>query len=238
MTIDSNKARTLRDMIRRVSPPWLQGTNGYKLLYSFGFVMDAILDSGYAAIKLKMPGLYDNSTLALIGQERKLRRGLVETDESYALRLRRWWSAARGRGNPYEMIRQLQAYNDPGTGIQIVYRSGRRFSLTSGDAVAMDDLPGWNPNGTPALWATYTIILQTDIYHDLSPAAQTRALNDLKAMVVDLNAAHCHGKIIIMASDSQLWSAIPPPPGDPDLSTWADADSWASGGQDPLFIEF
>lgn len=237
MALDSEKARTLRDMIRRVSPPWLQGANGYRLMYSFGFVMDAILDSGYAAIRLKLPGLYDYSTLGLIGQERKLRRGLVETDQGYALRLRTWWDAARYRGSPYGLIRQLEAYLDPGAGIQVIYRSGRRFSLTASGQIVIDDLVGWNPDSTEQ-WATYSIILQTDIFHTLPPAQLARALNDLKALVVDLNAAHCHGEVRIMASDSELWAALPPPPGDPDTSTWADSGTWASTGQIPLFLSF
>lgn len=238
MTLDTQKARTLRDMIKRVSPPWLQGTNGYKLLYSFGSTMDMILDSGYAALKLKMPGLYDYSTLPLIGQERKLRRGLVETDASYALRLRRWWAAARGRGNPYEMIRQLEAYNDPGTGISIIYRSGRRFSLTGPGQILMDDLPSWNPDATPELWATYTIVLQTNIYHDLPPTEQTQALNDLKSMVVDLNAAHCHGKIEILSSDTELFDDLPPAPGDPDLSTFDGPGDFDAEDIDSLVVSF
>lgn len=238
MTLDTDKQRTLRDMIRRISPPWLQLENAYRLTYTLGFIADSILDSGYAALRLKMPGAYDYSTLALIGQERKLRRGLTETDEGYALRLRRWWAAARGRGNPYELIQQLRAYNPPGTGIEVIYRSGRRFSLNSSGEVVIDDLTGWNPDSTPELWATYTIILNTDIYHSLTGAEQARALQDLKAMVVDLNAGHCHGRIDIMASDSNLWSALPPPPGDPDLSTWADSDTWAASGQDSLMVSF
>src|SRR4051812_10742253 len=180
MTLETDKARTLRDMIRRVSPPWLQGANGYRLTYSLGFVMDAILDSGYAALKLKLPGLYDYTTLGLIGQERKLRRGLVETDQGYALRLRTWWDAARYRGSPYGLIRQLEAYLDPGAGIQVIYRSGRRFSLNSAGEIVIDDLAGWSPDSTPELWATYSIILQTDIFHSLPPAKLARALNDLK----------------------------------------------------------
>lgn len=235
----NDEQRTLRDLIRRLSPSWLQGLNGYPLLYSFALVMDAFLDAAFAAAKHRFPGYYSAESLPLIGAERQMRRGLFETDSSYAIRLRRWWSVARGRGNPYELLEQLRAFHLPEIPeIQVVYRSGRRFALNTAGEVKMDDLTGWSPNGFPELWATYTVLIQTDVYHLAPPTVRTRALQDLRSLIQDLNAAHCKGVTLVLADGAELWSAIPPAPGDPDTTSWNDSSSWDSTGEEPLSVQF
>lgn len=105
---------TFRDTIRRISPPWLQGFWGYRLMYSLAIPLDAFGDGLVASIKLRFPNVYSAETLPLIGRERGIRRGPDETDEGYAVRQRDWWEAHRHRGNPYNLLgRVLVGYLTP-----------------------------------------------------------------------------------------------------------------------------
>ena len=238
-------------MIRTVSPPWLRHKYAYRFLYALGLVFDVLIEGGIAGLRARMPGLSlkasgqpDYQSLPRIGAEFGMSRGLIESNASYADRLRRRWQLAQGRGGPYEALVQLAAFHSQITaGIQILYRSGRRYTLGSNGQVIREDLPGYaaNADKAPGSWARYMIIIASDWYFDQTAPVQERALNDLRTLISSVNAAHTVGNtsVIIQRSAGQydLWSALPLPPGSPpDTRTWNDGATWSSVGSDNLII--
>jgi hypothetical protein len=242
--------RDIRSMIRLISPPWLRRRYAYRFLYALGLVFDGLIDGAYAGLRARFPGLSlrdggppDYQSLPRIGAEWGMTRGLIESNASYALRLRKRWDYVRGAGGPYTMITQLGAFHaNIAAGIQILYRSGRRYSLVNGQVIR-EDLPGYaaSADRAPGSWARYSIIITSDWYYSQSAAVLERALNDLRSVIGSLNAAHTTGNttVIIQRSTgtSDLWGALPLPYGSPpDTRKWSDGTAWGSVGDDSLIF--
>jgi hypothetical protein len=191
---------TYRDTIRKLSPPWLQNGLAERILYALALHVDVFGDSLAAGVKQRFPGLYSSDALPLIGRERRLRRGLVETDETYALRLTRWLLDHRRRGGPYALLAQLYAYYAPGNfPITLLYQSGRRYSMDAAGAVVRDDI-AWSPDASSAQWARWWLIFETDTFG--TPTADQIA--DLQHVPREWNAAHCLGFVVLRPAGAEL----------------------------------
>lgn len=95
--------------LKRISPPWLQRTRGGALMGAFGDVLDAELETTAEGARARFPGK-ETTALPTIGRERRISRGISETDAVYASRLRRWWIDHQKRGGAIAMLRQLEAF--------------------------------------------------------------------------------------------------------------------------------
>lgn len=207
---------TFRDTIREKAPPWLREGLGGALLWAIGLHMDAFADALVAGVKLRFPGLYSNESLPLLGRDRRIRRGRAEADEIYATRLRRWIDDHRTRGGPFAMLAQLAAhYASAPMEIHLVYRSGRRFVMTEGGTVTIDDLPLTNVQD----WAKWTLYF----FWPTGPAVETwgtgdwggarvwgsnltpNEIVDMRLVPKEWNAAHCFGRIVLLTPEAKLW---------------------------------
>jgi hypothetical protein len=123
-------ARLYRESILRVVPSWLRGPVAGAVLRAIGEQLDELELRAVGAVKIRYPGLYSSTSLSALGRERRIRRGHGDSDESYALRLRRWRDDHRGRGGPYALLRQLYAHFAPDNfPIGLRYASGRTFAM-------------------------------------------------------------------------------------------------------------
>lgn len=209
--------RTYRDRIRRAVPPWLQHGWAEKFLYAFGVQVDAFADALVAGVKMRFPNLYSAESLPLIGRERRIARGLVEDSAAYATRLRRWLDDHRLRGGPYAMLAQLYAYFYPNNfSVELIYRSGRRFSMDTSGNVTRDDVSGWHPDDVPAQWARWWLLMFTDTY-PMPLTAEAR--QDIALIPTEWNAAHCTGTIIVIGTGGELWDY-------PHGHTWDETGTW------------
>jgi hypothetical protein len=233
-------ANTQRDLIKELMPPWLATGTSEKVGYSVGLVQDAIVDMAASAVKAKFPGVYSPESLPLIGRERRIRRGLTETDTTYALRLPRWLTDHKTRGGPYAMLAQLFAFYAPNNfPIRLVYRSGRAFDMDTSGNVTMSDV-SWTPDATPEKWAQWWLIFQWPTAVPAAPAWGAPGLawgafawgtgftpaqvSDLRTVPAEWNAGHALGRVIVQ-NGGKFW-------GQPGL-TWG-AFSW--GGDAPANI--
>lgn len=192
--------RTFRDRIRQISPPWLQNGLAQKILYSFGVHVDAFGDGLVAGVKLRFPGLYTNETLPHIGRERRIRRGRAEADANYASRLTRWLVDHQRRGGPYALLAQLYAHYAPNNfPIELVYRSGRRYSMDVNGVVTRDDII-WSPDANPTQWARWWLFYLTDQFG--TPTAEE--IEDIKLIPREWNAAHCLGYVVLFPAGGEL----------------------------------
>lgn len=212
----SGPTRTFRDRIRRASPPWLQHGWAEKLLYAFGVQIDAFADALVAGVKMRFPGLYSFESLPLIGRERRIARGLLEDDATYAARLTRWFDDHRRRGGPYAMLAQLHAYYSPNTfHTELIYRSGRRYTMAPDGTVTRDDIV-WNPDGDPTKWARWWLLLFTD---DYLPPLTDQQVADIRLIPTEWNAAHCFGTVVVFPTGAELWDF-------PAGHTWDESGVW------------
>ena len=162
-------ARSLGTRLREMMPPWLQRRVGGAVVGGIGDVIDDFAARAAAGVKLRFPvDGGDASALALIGRERRIRRGPAEPASSYARRLRTWWDAHRTRGGPYALLEQLYLYlfdfcNVP---VELVYNTAagsgaaleaRRFSMDV-DGVIVRDRITWNGDGS-GKWARFWVFI-------------------------------------------------------------------------------
>lgn len=221
------KIITFRDRMReRWVPPWLSRGNAEKFLYAISLQADIFGDALVAGVASRFPGVYGFESLSLIGRERRIARGPLESDETYALRLRRWLDDHRRRGGAYALLAQLHAYYAPDNfTIDLIYRSGRRFTQTSGGIITrmLDTAPRFDEDF--ARWARWWLIYVTDRF-DLDTLTDAQ-IRDLKHVPREWNAAHPIGTLLVMTSDARTWDW-------PDR-TW-DADvTWDAPGAAQTF---
>ena len=218
--------QTFRDAIKRVSVPWLQRGIAERLLYSIGIQVDVFGDALVAGAKQRFPNYYSNESLPLLGRERRIRRGRTETDASYATRLTRWLTDHQRRGGPLALLAQLYAYFAPNNFvIELVYNSGRRFTMDTAGNVTQDDIV-WTPDALTTKWARWWLFYHTSMFG--TPTAEQ--IKDLKVIPREWNAAHPLGYIVLFPTGTELWDF---PPG----HVWDESGTWdtaAPGAQIPV----
>jgi hypothetical protein len=134
----------------RIVPPWLRRTVGGAIMKALGMCVDSLIDRAVAGVALRFPNS-DADALAIMGRERRIVRGPVESADAYALRVQGWLDAHQRRGGVYALLRQWHAYNVGDRRlITVVYQSGTTYRLyASGDILRANeawDVPpdaGW-----------------------------------------------------------------------------------------------
>lgn len=231
---------TFRDTLRdKLSPPWLRGTIGEKVMYALGVHADALGDAVAAAVKMRFPNYYSAESLPYIGRDRKISRGRIETDATYATRLNRWLDDHATRGGPYALLKQVVAYFAPASfAVDLVYFSGRRFQIDANGVVATRDNIAWVPDGNAAQWARWWLfyywpdeILSDGLWSDAGTwddggvwdsDLTTQQVEEIRLVPREWNAAHALGNVVLLSGDLELWDY-------PD-GTWDDPGLWTEYG--------
>lgn len=162
----------LRHALRAFVPPWLSNRpatplgparqTGYKLLYAQALMLDVMMDVAVQGLKARYPGLCQPDALPLIGQDRRIIRGLTEPDDMYAARLRAWLDSWRLAGNSYNMLAQLAPLFAPARVpvMRIVTNSGVWLTLNGDGTITRQVLGNWNWDGvTDDRWARVWVII-------------------------------------------------------------------------------
>lgn len=220
---------TYRDEIKRESPPWLSVGVAEKFLYAFGLHVDVFGDAVVAAVMHRFPGLYSFESLGLVGRERRINRGRIEDDATYARRLVRWLTDHRVRGGPYALLAQSAAHYAPALfPMDLVYVSGRRFQVTPEgiaaieqgapiDSVIVRNDVSMNPDHRVDRWARWWLFYYTDQWVDTPP--NETELADIRLIPQAWNAAHCIGTVILFPTGAELWNW-------PTGRKWNESGTW------------
>lgn len=197
---DPNALITFRDTLRAICPPWLQNGLAQRILYAIMVPVDAAGDALLAGVKMRFPGLYSDESLALIGRERRIRRGINEDAQNYAARLVRWREDHRRRGGAYALLWQLYYHYAPNNfPIALWYPSGKRYLMNAAGDIT------WAVPVIPvraARWARWQLLYFTD-------TIDASMLDDIVQIPRDWIAAHCFGEIIVMPAGAELWDYPP-----------------------------
>lgn len=148
---------TFRDLAAALSPPWLQGPVGSRILYSLAVQFDALADAATYAIRYRSPIYAPEDAIPYLQQDRLIDRGPNESLSSFRMRLTRyldlWARAGLNRG----IINALQSYLVTLSGslqnsITIVAESARALNVTAWDTATGNQDPQTHYAATPYNW--------------------------------------------------------------------------------------
>lgn len=152
-----------RDRLATIAAaPWLRKIWLLRLLYAIALEFDALVEMLRLGARACSPETAPSDALPVLGRERGIRRGFVESVSSYAARLIRWLFDRRMKGNAQATMRQLQGYL---TGyevpIRIVNPQGAWHTLSyQGIPTYYRAIPtNWDWDGVTASWSRYWVIL-------------------------------------------------------------------------------
>jgi hypothetical protein len=160
-------------------PPWLTRPIADRLLRSFGDEIDGIVTRVVYAVRQRFPSDIDDSSLAMIGRERRIRRGPGEDADTYATRLRAWWDMHRIRGNAYALLWNLHHFFLnwlPGRK-DVVDHSGKRTWIDAAGTITRDSIT-WDADGSNE-WAQVWVFFYTPTLIPLGTALLVTTWNEL-----------------------------------------------------------
>lgn len=151
---------TFRDSFLRYAPPWLQRAWGSRLIYTFGLHDDALIDMAVAAVKLRFPEYCLQEAVETLATERQIMRGPSEDEAAFIDRLVSWLDERKLKGNPYTLIRQIQAYLSPNTAtVKIVNNGGMWHWIDASGDNHFHYAGNWNWDDEPTWWARYWVVI-------------------------------------------------------------------------------
>lgn len=241
---------TFRDALTKVVPPWLQGFWGTRYLYALGVQIDAMGDALRAGVKLRFPNVYSDESLALLGRERGIKRGLFESAEAYALRLDRWLDDGRTKGNPWNLMHNVQAYLAPhGVRLRYVNNLGFWRTLNADGTREYTRSSAWNWDGNATPWSRFWLVIyppaalwerdgvwtNDEFWGDdgttWGSTASPEQVESVRAIVADCMGPHSQCENIIVAFDDAAFD-----PADPSSMAdglWGLASKYEAGVQIP-----
>lgn len=220
----NEQLRTFRDTLEASVPAWLKGPIGLRYLYGHSVQLDAFGDALLSAVQTRFPGYYSNESLPLIGKERRILRGLFESDANYAARLTTWLTEHAHRGSARAMLNQLYLHYFPNNfPMQLIAANGLMYAMDTAGNITRSNVPP--PAGNPAQWARWWLIFYTDNWE---PPLSAEDVADITAIPNAWNAAHAQGNLILMRTGAEFWNSPAP-------ITWSSAGTW-SATVAPIYI--
>ena len=151
------------ERFQRLVPSWLSTGDGGKALASLMLLVDDYAARAKFGLLARFPSYApDDATLAAIGRDRLITRGINEPAAAYVARLKRAPDDLQTRGSPPALLKQLQAYLQAQCAIRIVDRSGNWWSIdASGTITASIATANWNWDALPAspYWSRFWVII-------------------------------------------------------------------------------
>jgi hypothetical protein len=228
--------RNIRDALRSIVPNWLSdrpGFNvGFRVLYVIALFCDKLVEVMLEGARAPLPGVGDPSALPYIGRTRGLIRGLTESDDEYAARLRAWLQFWENAGGAEQLVSLVQTFLGGGLVVRLISRDGRFVTANfDGSAqVALDGSWDWD-SGLPeraGWWGDmWLVVYLTDgrypVYANLSDAAWLAAwgtyqgfgagmqvtrdvVDGVASLLASFKGAHTWLSAIIWTTDTNLFT--------------------------------
>jgi hypothetical protein len=167
-------ASRFRTALRYMLPRWLGGgpdpkpgqeTEDRLVIYSLGVLKDAFAERARQGLLARFPEYAPESSLAVIGRDRQIIRGVGESSAAYAARLIEWRypRGHRIRGNAFALLNQLAAYLQASVLLRTVDRRGNWYTrAANGVESYLWDQGNWDWDGRAVTnWSRWWTI----IYH-------------------------------------------------------------------------
>ena len=161
--------RTMRTIRSSIAPRWLTDGEGGLVGYALDLVKDAFLERARLGLLARLPqndplGTTTAPTDALtaMGRDRRVVRGIFDTDVQFAARLKTWLTERKTSGAPFTLLRQLHAYLGTGNGVslRVVDNSGNWYTRSSAGVESSSlATANWNWDGNTAAWSRFWVII-------------------------------------------------------------------------------
>lgn len=110
---DVPRGSPFRAAAQEFSPPWLREYVGARYVFAQSVMWDALAEYTRLGMIQRYPTVARPEALKELGKDRKIWRGLAETDAHYAERLRQFKRTWKHAGNAPTLLRQLWEYMTP-----------------------------------------------------------------------------------------------------------------------------
>lgn len=130
--------RQFRDAIRSMLPVWLSErptldkTVGFRLLWAIAALIDASSEFMLQALRARFPGVGTPTALLATGADRRIVRGVDDTDEEYIARLRGWLETHARSGSLEAVARAVHDYLPGRPKVRVINRHGWWGTIEAG----------------------------------------------------------------------------------------------------------
>lgn len=240
-----------RDTVRKYLTWWLRDrphegkTVSFRYIWSMVAPVDAFVDVLLQGLVAPWPGLGTPTALPAIGRSRGVVRGRLDTDESYALKLRGWLERWRLAGTMEGIARNVQEYLGTPSRIRVVNRAGRWLTLNADGTIERHTQAwDWDSVSNPeraGFWSEIWIIIYDPPYAN-RPGTLGDVIEDdglclghlcplgerdiLLGLFRTTKSAHTKTRTVIWTDDDTLFD--PEDPGSLPDGTWGE---WFTGGE-------
>lgn len=247
----------LRDVVSSIVPVWLSdrpGLNvGFRLLWAIAAVLDVVLEWTVQALIAAWPGLGTPTALPYIGRGRGIVRGRLDTDATFAAKLRAWIATHAIAARQDAVGRAIFDYLGDAQRVRVINRAGHCVTIASDGSVTTSTVAwDWdsvsNPERSTAAapwWSELWVIVYPDpwaskpvigepgsLFAGLVGTGHACAPQDvdaIKGLVAQHKAAHSFVRAIIWTSDLTAFDADTPGSLMPDgtWGNWGWGSHWA-----------
>lgn len=240
-------APTFRATRKQLAPRWLTEGDGELLGYALDILKDAFAERMRQALLIRFPEQGPDGTpapadaLAAMGRDRRVVRGLNETDASYVRRLKSWLDDRKTAGNAFALMARLAEYTGAGTSFRTVDNSGNWYRREAdGSQSVLIRQANWNWDGDTAKWARFWVIVYgfraaagtfgggASIGGSASATIGSTTTRDevatIRAIIKDWKPAGTRCRNIILALDDASFDPSAPEP-DGSWGTWSENDA-------------
>lgn len=192
-----------RERIKTQLVSWLVNTNNYRIMYSCARLLDILMEQSLYGVKHRWPNYVDGESLPYLGRDRRLTRGVFETDEGYAIRLRDFINLNKRKGSVEELIRQIANFfgEVQWNCVMTIYGDGERLSMQSGDSTIYRDTTPFTASPSQKSFVT-VVIVRDDL---LTP----HEAESLKVICSEFKAAHILGQCGQLGGGREFYSEVP-----------------------------
>jgi hypothetical protein len=239
-------AGTFRSVFRKLLPWWLNTGEGELVGFSIATLLDAVSARVRLGTYAKFPTYAPPDALAHLGRDRRIVRGLSETDENYAARLLRYLDDWKLAGNPFALMTQLRAFLGADLKMRTVDNSGNWYSIDTDGTRTVNLAQGnWDWDGDADKWSRFWVIIYPNGYWSTitwgsglqwgqpgltwGSTATSEEVAGVRSIVTEWKPAGCRCPHIIIAFDNTSFDPLTGPVL-PD-GNWAESSKNSTGNQ-------
>lgn len=150
-------------LIRRfLAPRWLTEGEGGMVGYALDLMKDAFVQRLFLGLLARFPETAPTDALAAIGRDRRVVRGINETEASYRARVLLWLDDRRVAGNPFALMKKISEYIGPGPSYRTVDARGNWYSRAADgtESVLLNQANWqWDDDTSGLRWSRFWVII-------------------------------------------------------------------------------
>lgn len=229
---------TFRTIRKSLAPRWLTEGAGELVGYALDVIKDAFIERTRLGLLSRFPQQDAvgtpgaNDALIAMGRDRRVVRGIDETDTVYASRLKDWLTDRRRTGNPFALMKQLAAYTSTTAGLSFAtvdVRGNWYLRDSAGVESSILNTGVWDWDGDSSRWSRFWVIIYPsalwaiegtwgsgswgDTTGTWGSTATPEHATTLRSIVADWKPGGTNGNIILALDPASFDTSAPEPDG-------------------------